>query len=108
MAIQRVREAAEKAKIELSSATQTEINLPFISGGASGPKHINTRLLRSQLESLVGPLVQRTIDPCKKALSDAGVKASEVDEVILVGGMTRMPRVVKTVKSVFGREPSKG
>lgn len=109
MAIQRVREAAEKAKIELSSATQTEINLPFISGGgAGGPKHINMKLLRSQLESLVGPLVQRTIDPCKKALSDAGVKASEVDEVILVGGMTRMPRVVETVKSVFGREPSKG
>lgn len=104
MAIQRVREAAEKAKIELSSATQTEINLPFISGGgAGGPKHINMKLLRSQLESLVGPLVQRTIDPCKKALSDAGVKASEVDEVILVGGMTRMPRVVETVKSVFGR-----
>jgi molecular chaperone DnaK len=108
MAIQRVREAAEKAKIELSSATQTEINLPFISGGSGGPKHINMKLMRSQLESLVGPLVQRTIDPCKKALSDAGVKANEVDEVILVGGMTRMPRVVETVKTVFGREPSKG
>lgn len=108
MAIQRVREAAEKAKIELSSTAQTEVNLPFITADASGPKHINTKLLRSQFESLVGPLVQRTVDPCKKALSDAGVKASEIDEVILVGGMTRMPRVVETVKSIFGREPSKG
>lgn len=108
MAIQRIREAAEKAKIELSSTTQTDINLPFITADASGPKHINTKLIRSQFESLVGPLVQRTIDPCKKALSDAGVKASEIDEVILVGGMTRMPRVAETVKSIFGREPSKG
>jgi molecular chaperone DnaK len=108
MAIQRVREAAEKAKIELSSTAQTEVNLPFITADASGPKHINTKLLRSQFESLVGPLVQRTVDPCKKALSDAGVKPSEIDEVILVGGMTRMPRVVETVKSIFGREPSKG
>ncbi|THH33040.1 hypothetical protein EUX98_g1128 [Antrodiella citrinella] len=108
MAIQRIREAAEKAKIELSAATQTDINLPFITADASGPKHINSKLLRSQFESLVGPLITRTIDPCKKALSDAGVKASEIDEVILVGGMTRMPRVVETVKSVFGREPSKG
>jgi len=108
MAIQRIREAAEKAKIELSSATQTEINLPFITADASGPKHINMRFLRSQFESLVTPLVQRTIDPCKKALSDAGVKTNEIDAVILVGGMTRMPRVVDTVKSLFGREPSKG
>jgi molecular chaperone DnaK len=108
MAIQRVREAAEKAKIELSSAQQTEINLPFITADASGPKHINIKLLRSQFESLVGPLIQRTVDPCKKALSDAGVKASEINEVILVGGMTRMPRVGETVKSIFGREPSKG
>lgn len=108
MAIQRIREAAEKAKIELSSTSQTEINLPFITADASGPKHINIKLMRSQFESLVGPLVQRTVDPCKKALSDAGVKASEVDEVILVGGMSRMPKVVDTVKSVFGREPSKG
>ncbi|KAG8990489.1 70-kilodalton heat shock protein [Tulasnella sp. JGI-2019a] len=108
MAIQRVREAAEKAKIELSSTTQTEINLPFITADASGPKHINQKLLRSQFESLVAPLVQKTVDPCKKALSDAGVKPSEIDEVILVGGMTRMPRVVETVKAVFGREPSKG
>ncbi|CAL1711403.1 unnamed protein product [Somion occarium] len=108
MAIQRIREAAEKAKIELSSATQTEINLPFITADASGPKHINNKISRSQLESLTSPLIQRTIEPCKKALSDAGIKASEVNEVILVGGMTRMPRVVDTVKSVFGREPSKG
>ncbi|CCL99250.1 uncharacterized protein FIBRA_01265 [Fibroporia radiculosa] len=108
MAIQRIREAAEKAKIELSSTSQTEINLPFITADATGPKHINLKILRSQFESLVQPLVQRTIDPCKKALTDAGVKASEVNEVILVGGMTRMPRVVDTVKSIFGREPSKG
>lgn len=108
MAIQRIREAAEKAKIELSSTAQTEINLPFITADASGPKHINTKLMRSQFESLVAPLVQRTVDPCKKALSDAGVKPSEIDEVILVGGMTRMPRVAETVKSIFGREPSKG
>ena len=108
MAIQRIREAAEKAKIELSSTSQTEINLPFITADASGPKHVNMRLLRSQFEGLVDPLVQRTIEPCKKALQDAGVKASEVDEVILVGGMTRMPKVVDTVKGVFGREPSKG
>ncbi|KZT58706.1 heat shock protein [Calocera cornea HHB12733] len=108
MAIQRIREAAEKAKIELSSATQTEVNLPFITADASGPKHINMKFLRSQFESLVAPLVQRTIDPCRKALSDAGVKTNEIDAVILVGGMTRMPRVVDTVKTLFGREPSKG
>jgi len=108
MAIQRIREAAEKAKIELSSTSQTEVNLPFITADATGPKHINTKLLRSQFETLVSPLVQRTVEPCKKALSDAGVKASEIDEVILVGGMTRMPRVVDTVKGIFGRDPSKG
>ena len=108
MAIQRIREAAEKAKIELSSTSQTEINLPFITADASGPKHINSKLLRSQFEGLVAPLVQRTVDPCRKALSDAGIKPSEIDEVILVGGMTRMPRVAETVKGIFGREPSKG
>ncbi|KAK1218598.1 Hsp70 ATPase ssc1 [Marasmius sp. AFHP31] len=108
MAIQRIREAAEKAKIELSSTTQTEINLPFITADATGPKHINTKLMRSQLESLVAPLVQRTMEPCKKALADAGVKASEINEVILVGGMTRMPRVGEVVKGIFGRDPSKG
>ena len=105
MAIQRIREAAEKAKIELSSTSQTEINLPFITADASGPRHINSKLLRSQFETLVAPLVQRTVDPCRKALADAGIKASEIDEVILVGGMTRMPRVSETVKSIFGREP---
>jgi len=108
MAIQRVREAAEKAKIELSSTSQTEVNLPFITADASGPKHINLKIMRSQFESLVSNLIQRTVDPCKKALADAGVKASEINEVILVGGQTRMPRVVETVKSFFGREPSKG
>ncbi|KAG2104033.1 heat shock protein 70 family [Suillus discolor] len=108
IAIQRIRETAEKAKIELSSTSQTEINLPYITADASGPKHINMRLGRVQLENLVEPLIKRTIEPCKKALSDAGVKASEIDEVILVGGMTRMPKVSDTVKSIFGREPSKG
>ena len=108
MAVQRIREAAEKAKIELSSTTQTEINLPFITADATGPKHINTKLMRSQFESLVDPLIQRTLEPCKKAISDAGVKASEINEVILVGGQTRMPKVGETVKSIFGREPSKG
>ncbi|GJJ08608.1 hypothetical protein Clacol_002827 [Clathrus columnatus] len=108
MAVQRIREAAEKAKIELSSTTQTEINLPFITANAAGPQHINTKLLRSQFEGLVEPLIQRTVAPCKRALADAGVKSNEVEEVILVGGMTRMPKVAETVKSVFGREPSKG
>ncbi|KAI0368981.1 heat shock protein 70 [Pilatotrama ljubarskyi] len=108
VSLQRIREAAEKAKCELSSTSQTEINLPFITADASGPKHINLKVLRSQFESLTSALIQRTIEPCKKALTDAGVKASEVNEVILVGGMTRMPRVVETVKSIFGREPSKG
>ena len=108
MAIQRIREASEKAKIELSSTSQTEINLPFVSSASSGPQHFNQKLLRSQFESLTAPLVQRTVEPCKKALTDAGVKASDINEVILVGGMTRMPRVVETVKTVFGREPSKG
>ena len=108
MAIQRIREAAEKAKIELSSTSQTEINLPFITADASGPKHINLKILRSQFEGLVNTLIQRTVDPCKKALTDAGVKANEVNEVILVGGMTRMPKVVDTVKTIFGRDPSKG
>jgi molecular chaperone DnaK len=108
MALQRIREAAEKAKIELSSTSQTEINLPFITADASGPKHINQRITRAQFEALVEPLIKRTIDPCKKALSDAGVKASEINEVILVGGMSRMPKVIDTVKSVFGREASKG
>ena len=103
MAIQRICEAAETAKIELS-ALQTEINLPFITADASGPRHINSKVLRSQFETLV----QCTVDPCRKALSDAGIKASEIDKVILVGTMTCIPRVSETVKSIFGREPSKG
>ncbi len=108
VAIQRIREAAEKAKIELSSTTQTEINLPFITADATGPKHVNMKILRSQFESLVAPLLERTVVPCQKALKDAGVKSSDINEVILVGGMTRMPKVIETVKSLFGRDPSKG
>src|SRR3546814_3003986 len=92
LALQRLKEAAEKAKIELSSATQTEVNLPFITADQAGPKHLNMKLTRAKLEALVDDLIKRTIEPCKKALKDAGLKASEIDEVILVGGMTRMPR----------------
>ncbi len=108
LALQRLKEAAEKAKIELSSATQTEINLPFITADQSGPKHLNLKLTRSKLEQLVDDLVQRTIEPCKAALKDAGLKASEIGEVILVGGMTRMPKILETVKNFFGREPHRG
>ena len=107
MAIQRIREAAEKAKIELSSTVATEINLPFITADASGPKHINQKITRAQFEALVEPLVKKTVDPCKKALKDAGLSTSDVSEVILVGGMSRMPKVVDTVKSIFGKEPAK-
>ncbi|PLW10050.1 hypothetical protein PCASD_24467 [Puccinia coronata f. sp. avenae] len=108
MAIQRIREAAEKAKIELSSTSQTDINLPFITADATGPKHIDIKLGRAKFESLVSKLVTRTVEPCKKAIADAGVKKEEINDVLLVGGMTRMPRVIETVKSLFGREPSKG
>ncbi|SDH86774.1 molecular chaperone DnaK [Roseospirillum parvum] len=108
LALQRLKEAAEKAKIELSSAMQTEVNLPFITADQSGPKHLNIKLSRAKLEALVEDLVQRTVEPCKKALKDAGLKPNEVDEVILVGGMTRMPKVQETVKEFFGREPHKG
>jgi len=108
LALQRLKEAAEKAKIELSSAAQTEINLPYITADASGPKHLTMKLTRSKFESLVDDLVQRTIEPCKKALADAGMKPGEVDEVILVGGMTRMPKVQDVVKNFFGKEPHKG
>ena len=108
LALQRLKEAGEKAKIELSSTTQTEVNLPFITADASGPKHLNIKLTRAKLETLVEDLVERTVEPCKKALKDAGLKASEIDEVILVGGMTRMPLVNKIVKEFFGREPHKG
>lgn len=107
MAIQRIREAAEKAKIELSSALQTDINLPFITADASGPKHINSKITRSQLEGLVDPLIQRTIGPVRKALKDASFQAKDIQEVILVGGMTRMPKVAESVKSIFGRDPAK-
>ena len=108
LALQRLKEAAEKAKIELSSATQTEINLPYITADATGPKHLALKLSRAKFESLVDDLVQRTMEPCRKALKDAGVSAAEVDEVVLVGGMTRMPKVQEVVKSFFGKEPHKG
>ncbi|KAI0531743.1 hsp70-like protein [Xylaria digitata] len=107
MAIQRIREAAEKAKIELSSSLQTDISLPFITADASGPKHINTKLTRSQLESMMDPLISKTVEPVRKALKDAGLQAKDIQEVILVGGMTRMPKVTESVKSIFGREPAK-
>jgi molecular chaperone DnaK len=108
LALQRLKEAAEKAKIELSSSMQTEINLPFITADAAGPKHLNIKLTRAKLEALVDELVQRTVAPCQAAIKDAGLKASEIDEVILVGGMTRMPKIMETVKTIFGREPHKG
>jgi len=108
LALQRLKEAAEKAKIELSSASQTEINLPFITADASGPKHLTMKLTRAKLESLVEDLIQRTVGPCEAALKDAGLKAAEIQEVVLVGGMTRMPKVIETVKNIFGREPHKG
>jgi molecular chaperone DnaK len=107
LALQRLKEAAEKAKIELSSAKETEINLPFITADASGPKHLVLKLSRAKLENLVEDLVQRTLDPCRAALKDAGVTAGEVDEVILVGGMTRMPKVIEIVKQFFGKEPAR-
>lgn len=107
MAIQRIREAAEKAKIELSSSLQTDISLPFITADASGPKHINTKLSRAQLEKMMDPLITRTKEPVQKALKDAGLQAKDIQEVILVGGMTRMPKVSESVKSLFGREPAK-
>ena len=108
LALQRLKEAAEKAKIELSSKTSTDINLPFLTADASGPKHFNTTLTRAKLESLVADLIERTIEPCKKALKDAGLEKSQINEVILVGGQTRMPKVAETVKEFFGREPHKG
>jgi len=108
LALQRLKEAAEKAKIELSSATQTEINLPYITADNTGPKHLALKLSRAKYESLVDDLVQRTIEPCRKALKDAGVSASEIDEVVLVGGMIRMPKIQEVVKAFFGKEPHKG
>ncbi|MBN2752498.1 MAG: molecular chaperone DnaK [Rhodospirillaceae bacterium] len=108
LALQRLKEAAEKAKIELSSAMQTDVNLPFITADQNGPKHLNVKLTRAKLEALVEDLIARTIGPCKAALKDAGLKPSEIDEVILVGGMTRMPKIQEAVKQFFGREPHKG
>ncbi len=108
LALQRLREAAEKAKIELSSATQTEINLPFITADSSGPKHLTLKLTRAKLEALVDDLIQKTVEPCRQALKDAGVTAGQIKEVVLVGGMTRMPKVIETVKQFFGKEPHKG
>jgi molecular chaperone DnaK len=108
LALQRLKEAAEKAKIELSTTAQTEINLPYITADASGPKHLAIKLSRAKFESLVDDLVQRTIEPCKKALKDAGLSAGQIDEVVLVGGMTRMPKVQEVVKQFFGKEPHKG
>ncbi len=108
LALQRLKEAAEKAKIELSSTQQTEINLPFITADQTGPKHLTMKLTRAKLESLVDDLIQKTIEPCLAALKDAGLKAAEVDEVVLVGGMTRMPKIAATVKNIFGKEPHKG
>jgi molecular chaperone DnaK len=108
LALQRLKEAAEKAKIELSSSVQTDINLPFITADASGPKHLNIKLTRAKLEQLVEGLIARTIKPCQAALKDAGVSASEIDEVILVGGMTRMPKIIEKVKEFFGTEPHRG
>jgi len=108
LALQRLKEAAEKAKIELSSTQQTDINLPFITADANGPKHLNIKLTRAKLESLVEDLITRTMEPCKKALKDAGIDANKIDEVILVGGMTRMPKVIEVVKNFFGKDPHRG
>jgi len=108
MALQRLKEAAEKAKIELSSAVQTDVNLPFITADQSGPKHLNVKITRAKLEGLVSSLVERSLEPCRKALKDAGLAASEIDEVIVVGGMTRMPKIIETVEKFFGKEPHRG
>jgi molecular chaperone DnaK len=107
LALQRLKEASEKAKIELSSLMETDINLPYITADASGPKHLNVKLTRAKLEQLVDDLVQRTIKPCENALQDAGLKSSDIEEIILVGGMTRMPKVIETVKKLFGKDPNK-
>ncbi|MDP2204937.1 MAG: molecular chaperone DnaK [Alphaproteobacteria bacterium] len=108
IALQRLKDAAEKAKKELSSSMQTEINEPFITADASGPKHLNIKLTRAKLEQLVGDMIEKTLEPCKAALKDAGLKASDIDEVVLVGGMTRMPKVIEAVKNFFGKEPHRG
>ncbi|HBK56732.1 MAG TPA: molecular chaperone DnaK, partial [Xanthomonadales bacterium] len=107
LALQRLKDAAERAKIELSSAQQTEVNLPYVTADASGPKHLNIKLTRAKLESLVDDLVRRTIEPCRVALNDAGLRAADISEVILVGGQTRMPKVQQAVAEFFGKEPRK-
>ena len=108
LALQRLKEAAEKAKIELSSAMQTDVNLPFITADQSGPKHLNVKMTRAKLEQLVETLVERSLEPCRKALKDAGISASDIDEVIMVGGMTRMPKIIEKVQGFFGKEPHRG
>ena len=108
LALQRLKEAAEKAKMELSSSMQTEVNLPFVTADQTGPKHLNIKLTRAKLEALVQDLVERTVGPCRSALKDAGLSAGEVDEVIMVGGMTRMPKIIETVNNFFGKEPHRG
>ena len=108
MALQRIKEAAEKAKMELSSSMETDINLPFVTADASGPKHLNMKLTRAKLEMLVSDLIEKLEAPCKTAMKDAGLSTSDINEVILVGGMTRMPLVQQKVKEIFGKEPSKG
>ena len=108
MALQRLKEAAEKAKIDLSSSNETDINLPFITADASGPKHLNVKLTRAKLEQLVIDMVDKTMEPCRKALKDAGLSVDDIQEVVLVGGMTRMPLVQKAVKDFFKKEPHKG
>ena len=107
LALQRLKEAAEKAKIELSNSQQTDINLPYVTADATGPKHLNVKMSRSKLENLVDDLIQRSIEPCKIAMKDAGVTADDIDEVILVGGMTRMPKVQEAVEKLFGKSPRK-
>lgn len=106
--LQRLKDAAEKAKIELSSSTETDVNLPFITADQHGPKHLNIRLTRAKLEAIVDDLIQKTIPPCRAALKDAGLEPGQIDEVVLVGGQTRMPKVQETVQALFGREPHKG
>src|SRR5207248_6676845 len=108
MALQRLRDAAERAKIELSTTMQTEINLPYITADATGPKHLVKTLTRTKLESMIEDIIQRSVGPCKQAMKDAGIDASKIDEVVLVGGQTRMPRIQNLVKELFGKEPHKG
>ena len=108
LALQRLKEAAEKAKIELSSSTETEVNLPFITADQTGPKHLTIKLSRAKLEAIVGDLLSQSLKPCEQALKDAGLQAADIDDVILVGGMTRMPKVTELVKNFFGKDPNKG